>query len=73
MGDAGRCDNKQDILTQSQIFKASDMGQFVTSQAINIESLLKSQAMEVQPIRTLPPTGKLLRAIEEKGHHKALC
>jgi hypothetical protein len=56
-------DNKQDILTQSQMLKAPDVEHFIASQIPEFENLKKSKVMEVHSITTLPATGKLLSSI----------
>lgn len=45
------------------MLKSPDAMQFAASQVTEIESLLKSKVMEVQPITSLPVTGKLLSSI----------
>jgi hypothetical protein len=57
------CDNKQDILMQSQMMKAPNVAQFLASQVPEINNLMKSKVMEVHPITSLPATGKLLSSI----------
>jgi hypothetical protein len=53
--DSVTCNNSEDILTQSQMFKASDMDAFLGSQQAEITNLLKTDVMEPHPIHDLPP------------------
>jgi hypothetical protein len=57
------CSNKEDILTQSQMFKAEDTSKFIECQEAEIEGLQKFDVMDVCPISSLPPRAKLLSSI----------
>lgn len=57
------CNNKEDILTQSQMLKASDATQFIECQGAEIEGLLKFKVMDAYPISNLPPQAKLISSI----------
>jgi len=56
-------DNKTDILTQSQMFKATDQAKFIQCQADKIASLYDLDIMDAKPMSTLPPSAKLLSSI----------
>jgi hypothetical protein len=56
-------DNKIDILTQSQMFKALDSAKFIQCQAEEVQTLYDLDIMDAQPIDTLPPHAKLLSSI----------
>ena len=55
--------NKTDILTQSQMFKALDKDKFLGCQADEINSLYPLDIMDAYPTSTLPPKAKLLSSI----------
>jgi hypothetical protein len=56
-------DNKQDIMTQGQIFKAPDANKFIECQADEISSLYNLDIMDAMPIASLPPRARLLSSI----------
>jgi len=56
-------DNKQDILTQGQMFKAPDAEKFIACQVDEITSLYDLDIMESFPITTLPSRARLLSSI----------
>jgi hypothetical protein len=56
-------DNKQDILTQGQMFKAPDKQEFIRCQADEIASLYDLDIMDAHPISSLPPRARLLSSI----------
>jgi hypothetical protein len=56
-------DNKTDILTQGQMFKAPDASKFVACQADEIASLHELDIMDIQPIQNLPHRARLLSSI----------
>jgi len=56
-------DNKQDILTQGQMFKAPDKQEFIRCQADEIGSLYDLDIMDAHPISSLPPHACLLSSI----------
>ncbi len=57
------CNNKEDILTQSQMFKADDAAKFIECQADEINGLRKFDVMDICPISSLPPRARLLSSI----------
>ena len=57
------CDNKLDILTQSQMFKAPDADKFVTTQAMEIKGLMASGVMKAHPCTSLPKGARLLSSL----------
>ncbi len=57
------CNNKEDILTQSQMFKADDSTDFIACQRDEIEGLKKFDVMNVEHISQLPPRAKLISSI----------
>jgi hypothetical protein len=57
------CNNKEDILTQSQMFKAEDASKFIECQEDEINGLRKFDVMDVCPISSLPARAKLLSSI----------
>jgi hypothetical protein len=57
------CNNKDDILTQSQMFKASNAEQFIKCQKDEIAGLTKFDVMDIHHIMDLPPHTKLLSSI----------
>jgi hypothetical protein len=57
------CNNKEDILTQSQMFKADDNTDFIACQRDEIEGLKKFVVMNVEHISQLPPRAKLISSI----------
>jgi hypothetical protein len=56
-------DNKQDILTQGQMFNAPDKQEFIHCQADEIASLYDLDIMDAHPISSLPPRARLLSSI----------
>jgi hypothetical protein len=56
-------DNKADILTQSQMLKASDAPQFVASQPAEISGLINMGVFEIKHISQKPPTAHILSSI----------
>jgi hypothetical protein len=60
---APEADNKNDIITQSQMLKTPDKHSFVQSQADEIASLQELDIMDVRPIASLPPRARLLSSI----------
>jgi hypothetical protein len=57
------CNNKEDILTQSQMLKDTDAEQFIRSQKAEIHNLIQSNIMEIHNITDLPPNAKLISSI----------
>jgi hypothetical protein len=57
------CNNKEDILTQSQMFKATDAAEFIKCQKDEIDGLTKFNVMEIHKIADLPPRAKLISSI----------
>jgi hypothetical protein len=57
------CNNKEDILMQSQMFKASDAEYFIKCQMDEIARLTKFDVMEIYKIANLPPKAKLISSI----------
>jgi hypothetical protein len=55
--------NKEDVLTQSQMLKASDSQCFIQSQNNEIAGLEKFDVMDIHPISSLPKSAKLLSSI----------
>jgi len=55
--------NKEDVLTQSQMLKASDSQCFIQSQNDEIAGLEKFYVMDIHPISSLPKSTKLLSSI----------
>jgi hypothetical protein len=53
----------EDILTQSQMFKAEDSQEFISCQQAEINGLRKFDVMDIHHISTLPPKAKLLSSI----------
>jgi hypothetical protein len=49
------CNNKKDILTQSQMFKAEDANNFIQQERDEIEGLTKFKVIDIHPISDLPP------------------
>ncbi len=62
------CNNKEDILTQSQMQTASDSDKFITSQWTELEGLLKFDVMEIHHISELPPKARLISSIWSYRH-----
>jgi hypothetical protein len=56
----GACSNKEDILTQSQMWKASDAPEFLVTQEQELDGLLNQEVMGIRPIESLPPSSRLL-------------
>jgi len=65
------CYNSEDILTQSQMLKASDSDLFIASQHAEIENLVKTHVMEPHYIQFLPAHAKLISTIWSY-HNKCL-
>ncbi len=61
--DSTTCNNKEDILTQSQMFKASDSSEFIACQRDEIKGLQKFDVMDIEHISKLPAKAKLLSSI----------
>jgi hypothetical protein len=61
------CDNKEDTLTQSQMFKAHDAAEFIASQASEIRGLEKMGVFTHHYISSLPPRARLLSSIWSYG------
>jgi hypothetical protein len=55
--------NKEDVLTQFQMLKASDSQCFIQSQSDEIAGLEKFDVMDIHPISSLPKSTKLLSSI----------
>jgi hypothetical protein len=55
--------NKEDMLTQSQMLKTPDCDSFIVAQVPEIRGLEKLQVFQYQNIRDLPPNAKLLSSI----------
>jgi hypothetical protein len=55
--------NKEGILTQSQMFNANDSPAFATCQRDEIAGLQKFDVMDVEHISNLPPRAKLISSI----------
>lgn len=55
--------NNKDTLTQSQMLKAHDQDQFITSQIPEIRRLETMQVFEYCPMHALPPKARLLSSI----------
>lgn len=53
----------EDILTQSQMFKAPDSEEFINCQKAEIEGIRKFDVIDIRHISTLPPKAKLLSSI----------
>jgi len=60
---APEADNKNDILTQSQMLKTPDKQSFIISQADEMASLQDLEIMDAHPIASLPPRARLLSSI----------
>jgi hypothetical protein len=56
-------DNKNDILTQSQMLKADDSIKFIEFQKDEINGLIDLDIMDVKHISSLPPKAKFLSSI----------
>jgi hypothetical protein len=56
-------DNKNDILTQGQMFKAQDVAKFIACQQDEINALYDLDIMDALPISSLPPKARLLCSI----------
>jgi hypothetical protein len=57
------CNNKEDILMQSQILKDNNSSLFIKSQQAEINNLVKTDLMMPHPIQELPPRAKLISTI----------
>jgi hypothetical protein len=57
------CNNKEDILTQSQMFHAPDSEDFIQCQKDEIAGLKKFDVMDIHHISELPPRAKLISSI----------
>ncbi len=57
------CNNKEDILTQSQMFKANDSTEFIACQRDEIKGLQKFDVMDIEHISQLSAKAKLLSSI----------
>jgi hypothetical protein len=57
------CNNKEDILTQSQMFHAPDSEDFIRCQKDEIAGLEKFDVMDIHHISDLPPRAKLISSI----------
>jgi hypothetical protein len=55
------CNNKEDILTQSQMFKAEDASKFIACQEDEINGLQKFDVMDICPISSLPPKSETIK------------
>jgi hypothetical protein len=64
------CNNKEDILTQSQMFKTEDKESFIACQQDNIAGLKKFKVMDIEHILQLPPKAKLLSSIWSYRHKR---
>jgi hypothetical protein len=63
-------DNKTDILTQGQMFKAPDSSKFVKCQVDEIASLTELDIMDAFPLCKLPPQARLLSSIWSYRHKR---
>jgi hypothetical protein len=57
------CNNKEDILTQSQMLKAHDSAEFIACQRTEITGLQQFDVMDIEHISNLPAKAKLLSSI----------
>jgi hypothetical protein len=57
------CNNKEDILTQSQMFKIGDASKFIACQEDEMSGLRKFDAIDICFISFLPPRAQLLSSI----------
>ncbi len=49
------CNNKEDNMTQSQMFKAEDASKLIDCQAVEIDGFHKFDVMDACPVSSLPP------------------
>jgi hypothetical protein len=56
-------DSKEDTLTQSQMFRAHDMSDFIKAQIPEIRGLERMDIFAYKPIHELPPKARLLSSI----------
>lgn len=55
------CNNKEDILTQSQMFKATYCPNFIACQHDKINGIKKFDVMDIKHISTLSSKGKIIK------------